>query len=228
MPESKRNQSVDSLCRELGLETVEIDLRKRDDGWYFSREFFRRPEDAVFRYFQGQGYYGNACEGGAIQTVIKACCLDFLVAINTFRSEVDACNRYLEAQLTIHCDKSAEIVRAVIAADKESVARNTARMFDAGFVHGAFNSDVRQDAGLGIWQSLVATGTLEQTRRKLTTRPYDYRAGWPDLTLYRQNELLLVEVKTTNDRFHESQLRIIEDFIIPLSPAFKVVKVVAI
>src|ERR1700685_1606763 len=118
MPESKRTRSVDSLCRELGLETVEIELSKRDDGWYFSREFFRRPEDAVFRYFQGQGYYGNACEGGAIQTVIKACCLDLLVAINTFRSEVDACNRYLEAQFTIHCDKSAEIVRAVIAADK--------------------------------------------------------------------------------------------------------------
>ncbi len=40
MPESKRNRSVDSLCRELRLETVELELRKRDDGWFFSREFF--------------------------------------------------------------------------------------------------------------------------------------------------------------------------------------------
>jgi|SRR6266404_2611366 hypothetical protein len=228
MPESKRTRSVDSLCRELKLEPVEIEFRKSDGGWCFSGEFFRRPEDAVFRYFQGQGYHGNACEGGAIQTVIKACCLDLLVAINTFHSEEDACNRYLEAQFTIHSDKSSEIVRTVIAADKESVARNTARIFDAGFVHGAFNSDVRQDACLGIWQALVATGTLEQVTRKLTTRPYDYRAGWPDLTLYRENELLLVEVKTANDKFHESQLRIIEDFIVPLSLALKVVKVVAI
>jgi hypothetical protein len=226
MRESKRTRSVDSLCRELKLELVELELRKRDGGWYFSREFFRRPEDAVFRYFQEQGYYGNACEGGAIQTVIKACCLDLLVAINTFRSELDACNRYLEAQFTIHRDKSAEIVRAVIAADKETVARNTARIFEAGLAHGAFNSHVRQDACLGIWQALVATGTLEQTTIKLTTRPYDYRAGWPDLTLYRENQLLLVEVKTAGDKFHESQLRILQDFIIPLSIPFNVANVV--
>src|SRR6266478_4238266 len=113
MPESKRTRSVDSLCRELKLEPVEIEFRKSDGGWCFSGEFFRRPEDAVFRYFQGQGYHGNACEGGAIQTVIKACCLDLLVAINTFHSEEDACNRYLEAQFTIHSDKSSEIVRGL-------------------------------------------------------------------------------------------------------------------
>lgn len=228
MSASRGSRSVDSVCRELKLAPLEIQLMKSDTGWYFSREFFRRPEDAVFRYFQGRGYYGNACEGGAIQTVIKACCLDFLVAINTFHSEEDACNRYLEAQFTIHSEKSADIVRAVVAADKKTVARNTARIFDAEFVHGAFNSDVRQDACLGIWEALVASGRLEQLTRKLTTRPYDYRAGWPDLTLYREHELLLVEVKTANDKFHESQLRIIEDFIIPLSLTLKVVKVVAI
>jgi VRR-NUC domain len=227
MPESKRSRSVNSLCRELKLEPLEIELSKSDGGWYFSREFFRRPEDAVFRYFQRQGYYGNACEGGAIQTVIKACCLDLLVAINTFHSEEDACNRYLEAQFTIHWDESAEIVRAVIAADKDTVARNTARIFEAGFVHRAFNNDVRQDACLGIWQALVATGTLEQTTIKLTSNPYDYRAGWPDLTLYREDQLLLVEVKTAGDKFHESQLRILQDFIIPLSIPFNVAKVVA-
>jgi VRR-NUC domain len=227
MPESKRNKSVDSLCREFGLETVEIDLRKRDDGWYFSREFFdglKMPYSDISR----QGYYGNACEGGAIQTVIKACCLDFLVAINTFRSEVDACNRYLEAQLTIHCDKSAEIVRAVIAADKDSVARNTARMFDAGFVHGAFNSDLRQGCRFRNLASISRHRDTRANEEKTDYKTLRLPRGWPDLTLYRQNEPLLVEVKTTNDRFHESQLRIIEDFIIPLSPAFKVVKVVAI
>ena len=59
-------------------------------------------------------------------------------------------------------------------------------------------------------------------------RPYDYRAGWPDLTLYRENELLLIEVKTAKDKFHESQLRILENFITPLSIPFNVTKIVAI
>ena len=228
MPESKRTRSVESLCRELKLDPVEVELEKRDDGWYFSQEVFRRPEDAAFRYFQGQGYYGNACEGGAIQTVIKACCLDLLTAINTFRSEEDACNRYLEAQFTIHWDKGAEIVRTVVAANEATVVQNTAKIFSAGFVHGAFNSDVRQDACLGTWRALVATGVLEQITKKLMARPYDYRAGWPDLTLYRENELLLIEVKTPKDKFHESQLRIVENFITPLSIPFNVTKIVAI
>jgi len=228
MPEPRRTRLVDSLCRELKLAPVEIELTKRADGWYFNQEFFRRPEDAAFRYFQGQGYCGNACEGGAIQTVIKACCLDLLIAINTFHSEEDACNRYLEAQFTIHRDKSDQIVRAVIAADKATVVRNTAKIFNAGFVQSAFNSEVRQDACLGTWRALVANGFLEQITRKLIAKPYDYRAGWPDLTLYRQNDLMLVEVKTAKDKFHESQLRILENFITPLSIPFNVAKIVGI
>jgi hypothetical protein len=116
MPVSKRTRSVDSLCRELGLETVEIELIKRDDGWYFignSSDGLKMP---YFDISRDKVTTGMLAKNGAIQTVIKACCLDFLVAADTFRSEDDACNRYLEAQFTIHCDKSAEIVQAVIAA----------------------------------------------------------------------------------------------------------------
>lgn len=35
--------------------------------------------------------------------------------------------------------------------------------------------------------------------------PYRYRAGWPDLTLVRGDDMLWIEVKTT-DRLHMSQI----------------------
>ena len=38
------------------------------------------------------------------------------------------------------------------------------------------------------------------------SKPYEYRSGWPDLTVVDGAHLSFVEVKTT-DKFHESQFR---------------------
>ena len=39
----------------------------------------------------------------------------------------------------------------------------------------------------------------------ITSNGYTYGNGWPDLTLIKDNEVLFIEVKTT-DKMHESQL----------------------
>ena len=77
-----RTRSVASLCAELALEFIEIHLEKKKDRWCVTGQDFSRPEDAVFSYLQGEGFCGSACESGAIFTVLKACCLDFLVSVN--------------------------------------------------------------------------------------------------------------------------------------------------
>jgi VRR-NUC domain len=222
-----RTRSVASLCAELALEFIEIHLEKKKDRWCVTGQDFSRPEDAVFSYLQGEGFCGSACESGAIFTVLKACCLDFLVSVNTFRSEEDACNRYFEAQCTIHWDKSTEIIRAALSADTATVIRNIDRIFAAGFVNAAYPG-INKDACFGTWQALSANQSLDGIIREFVKKPYVYRAGWPDLTLYRGPELLLVEVKTEPDRFHESQLQIIENFTRPLSLPFRVAIIVPV
>lgn len=48
------------------------------------------------------------------------------------------------------------------------------------------------------------------------TAPYDLRAGWPDLTLWCEDEFRFVEVKAPSDQMHASQARLISTLLRPL------------
>ena len=60
------------------------------------------PEYAVWRYLSSTGYVGAYCEGGPVLLLIKAAALEVLSELNLFGSREDACQRFTEAQLTIH------------------------------------------------------------------------------------------------------------------------------
>ena len=53
-------------------------------------------------------------------------------------------------------------------------------------------------------------------------KPYEYRAGWPDLTVVGDS-LRFVEVKTT-DLLHESQIRFAKELALPLGLQCEVVQ----
>jgi hypothetical protein len=57
------------------------------------------------------------------------------------------------------------------------------------------------------------------------TDPYSYRDGLPDLTIVKDDHFTLIMVKTTGS-LHESQLRIIKNFIQPHSLPFFVLQIV--
>jgi hypothetical protein len=56
--------------------------------------------------------------------------------------------------------------------------------------------------------------------------PYDFRAGWPDLTIARENELRFVEVKTT-DKLHSSQKNTITEVLKPWGASVSVLQIKA-
>ena len=45
---------------------------------------------------------------------------------------------------------------------------------------------------------------------------YDLRAGWPDLTLWREGQVRFVEVKSPSDQTHASQALLISKILVPL------------
>ncbi len=47
------------------------------------------------------------------------------------------------------------------------------------------------------------------------TKPYEYRSGWPDLTVIDKSGVSFIEVKTT-DSLHESKLRFAKEIAKPL------------
>ncbi|EGA7539754.1 VRR-NUC domain-containing protein [Salmonella enterica] len=52
----------------------------------------------------------------------------------------------------------------------------------------------------------VGREKLFELAKVFAANPYQYRSGWPDLTLIRDKSIKFVEVKTT-DNLHKSQLR---------------------
>ncbi len=54
--------------------------------------------------------------------------------------------------------------------------------------------------------------SLVKIAEKFKKDPYEYRKGWPDLTLWKDDKLIFCEVKGPNDRILNSQRTIIDDF----------------
>jgi hypothetical protein len=55
--------------------------------------------------------------------------------------------------------------------------------------------------------------------------PYEYRCGWPDITMWKDKELKFVEVKAPGDNLRDSQKKIFADFAKPLGMEFILVGV---
>jgi hypothetical protein len=67
----------------------------------------------------------------------------------------------------------------------------------------------------GLFEHL-GTDRLADVAALFARAPYDYRAGWPDLTLWRDGEVRFVEVKSPSDQLHASQSRLISAILVPL------------
>ena len=179
-------------CSELSLNYEVINLPY--DG---------NPEPALLGYFNSLGYIGVSCEGTGILTVLKALMLDKLAYYNTFNSREDACTRYLEAQLKIQKDNISEIISSISSVNKNKYISNfkeiisTSRVgFEYPEVTTEFASAMYDAIDLELFISIA---------KKISEDPYQYRNGWPDLTLVKGREVLFIEVKT-KDRLHDSQL----------------------
>lgn len=162
-----------------------------------------RPEDTALEYFREQGYTGTSNEGSMFQNVLKALMLDELEKFNTFRSREDACSRYLEAQLTINQAHLKEIIGTISHTTRERFIDNLEEVIEKVREAGLDNG-LSLETGVAIFDAMPRE-TLIKLATKFSEDPYEYRKGWPDLTLVKDHEIKLVEIKTT-DKLHRSQL----------------------
>jgi len=171
------------------------------------------PEVAVAEHVAAAGRLCSWCEGGSINLLIKAAALDTLARRNLFEDRSDAIRRYLEAQLTLLQDHKVEILSAVRSITPKRLAENIAEILADDFIREAYPR-VKESFLL----KLAATTGLDFIVRAATiffTRPYEYRAGWPDLTILDDTGVQFIEVKTT-DLLHDSQLRFAREVAAPL------------
>lgn len=179
------------------------------------------PEGVVLSMICRSGERGSFCEGDSVKVLMKAACFDLLAKHNLFQDRVDAARRYFEAQCTLLVDRRSEIVEAIRSSTTDEVA-SSLREILATAPTGACNVSLDAEFILKLYARLGAD-KLAAIAQVFVQQPYDYRAGWPDLTLVGEDGVRFVEVKTT-DRFHESQVRFARHLAAPLGLRCEVVQ----
>lgn len=166
-------------------------------------EFNGAPERTAWKYFLENGYTGSYCEGGALLLLIRAAALDTLERLNPFKSRHDACLRFTEAQLKIHENHISEIATAVEFADADIIARGFSEIYQSLMIQEDYPG-LTEEAMVALF-NVIGSARLRQFTEAIAEDPYQYRSGWPDLTLTNGQQLIWAEIKTT-DKLHMSQI----------------------
>ena len=80
---------------------------------------------------------------------------------------------------------------------------------------------MHEEGLVAIWHALPK-GQLARYAGYIL-KDFGYRAGWPDLTLVKGNDVMFVEVKTT-DKLHASQRDVILDILSPSNADVRVIR----
>lgn len=219
-----RLPKLQQQCVSLGwpLVTEFAERAQQTNGWLSVSGDVVGPELLVLQRFETQGECGCWCEGGSINLLMKAAALEVLASLNTFRDRRDAVRRYFEAQCTILKARETEIVEAIRSAQVSAVRAAATEICTDEFIHAEYPLATK-DFIVRLWTAIGAD-RLAMIAQKFFEKPYDFRAGWPDLTLIDSNGVHFVEVKTT-DCFQASQLRFATEFATPLGLRCGVVRV---
>jgi hypothetical protein len=183
---------LEEQCHLLGVAHEKLPSLGRSD----------HPELEVWRYFSSRGFRGAYCEGGPVLLLIRAAALDLLARINTFQSRQDACQRFTEAQLTIHKENADLILNAIRSADVAQIVRHFKEIYTSPMTQECYPG-LTAETMASLFVALGAERLAQITA--VIMEDSSYRAGWPDLTMVNGSEMLWVEVKTT-DRLHMSQI----------------------
>jgi hypothetical protein len=208
-------------CEFLDVQLEVIHLPRRNREWIFDDITFKKPEAAALAYFQNQGYRGTLCEGSALLMIMKCASLNYLEKVNTFKNRADACMRAFEAQCWIHSHLAHYVIEE-IEASTEHMVRAHFREIASQPNYRAVYPAMDEEALAAIWRAM-SSSRLAQLAGFIFQNP-DYRAGWPDLTLARGDELRFVEIKTT-DKLHSSQRAVFSEVLKPWGATVTVMKI---
>lgn len=182
-------------CQELSLDLIEIHLNYQGS-----------PELAALQHFQQEGYIGSILEGDFILTVVKALILDKLEEYSSFYSRKDACVGFLHGQLVVNQNNIADIISSISKISRNKFISNMTEIANEPLVQ-QFYPGISLDIAIAFFDA-VDLSIFEKIAIKLAENPYEYSKGWPDLTIIKDKEIRLIEIKTT-DKLHASQLKTI-------------------
>lgn len=212
---TERMSRFERQARKLDIEHEVVTLEAGDlKEWRCSAvDQWDCVEIAALRHYERDGWTGVAAEGGLVLTLLKAASFDPLPQRNA-----DTFVEALYAQNVVYTEDLVDSARLIENAGSASLARIERNWRIISATAGdtpAFYPRVRWHHVKGLFEVLGAS-RLADIARVFATAPYDLRAGWPDLTLWRGADVRFVEVKSPSDQLHASQSRLINGLLVPL------------
>jgi len=213
-PSITKSSRFEKQAQRFGIEHEVVQLDGGGKDWRFHRSDAYKPvELATLDHYQAEGWHGCAAEGGLILTLIKAASFKVLPVrhADTFIEALYAKNVAFPEDRFEH----SELLAAIEQASPEQIERNWAVIAASAGDTPRFYPQVQRDHVVGLFNCLGGSG-LRPIAELFAEASYDLRAGWPDLTLWRDDEVRFVEVKAPGDSMHASQARLISTVLVPL------------
>ncbi|WP_132999806.1 VRR-NUC domain-containing protein [Luteimonas arsenica] len=225
--------------------TLPLRRGKRPKQWLCpTKGTIMTVERAVLSQYEADGWRGYHREGGLILNLIK--CMSF--------PEISPRHRmtYIEALYAQNVAfKEDYFTKATLLANlkratPDQVKRNFEMMMSAPpplrksvsslFKRPKASVPVKAPSildwfpGLETWMlvelmEVAGVDLLHRIATIFSTDPYEFRRGWPDLTIWKDGQLRFVEVKAPGDSLGKSQRTIAQHFAIPLALEFSIVDV---
>lgn len=186
-------------------------------------------ERAALHHYHLQGWNGCHGEGGLILNLLKAAAFPNLPPHHRatysealFAGNLQPRDKEPVANLLARIRQSdpAQIVRIFcVMATLPGTATPGTTMLDY-FPH------LLESHFTGLYASL-GRDRLHDIAQLFGADAYEYRKGWPDLTLWRGTKVIFKEIKAPGDRLHASQKKTITDILLRLGYAVSLVDIVA-
>ena len=214
-PSARKTSRFERQAEKLGIEHELIFLEAAEaKQWRLAAsEPWTLVEEAALCHYRAKGWSGVAAEGGLILTLIKCASFDRLEARNS-----DTFIEALYAQNVSFAEDRFDprrLIETVSRATIGQLERNWAVISATAGDTPAYYPRVRWEHVAGLFREL-GNERLASIARLFAGAPYDMRAGWPDLTLWRDDQVRFIEVKAPSDQLHASQTRLISTILVPL------------
>lgn len=229
-----KKSPLQHVAAKLEISYMDVSLRRGAEinSWISPKDGRAvRVEEAVLDSFKLNGWRGYSGEGGLILNLIKAMSFERVAPRNR--------STYVEAlyaqNVAFEEDRFSPkvLLDRVAIADVCTVGKNFDLMASREKIAIQYegNSSASSTSmldffpGLERWmfvELLCVAGNelMHSIASKFIEAPYEYRRGWPDLTIWKGKELKFVEVKSPGDKVRDSQKRIISDFAKPFGLNF--------
>ncbi len=198
-------QTLKEQCASIGwpLHTLPA-IRHAKQDWSLGDAMGLHPEEVVELSLVAEGKQCCWCEGKSVSVLLQAATLPVLARLNIFGDREDAVKRAFEAQLTLLAKHQEEIIACCAEASHQALDSNINGICSNTLVQ-EFYPNLRAPF-VRLLAQVVSPELRVALLQTFFSKPYEYRSGWPDLTVVDGAHLSFVEVKTT-EKFHESQFR---------------------